>query len=209
MSNSNFPRRAVDEAIDRAVRDLMQIDPRPGLRRRVLTRIERVSSGAWVLGSVGPWVGRSRASTVLFPATALIAIVAALIIPALRERPIEVTQSPAPLALPAPSASSRSAVPTPSESASPAPLQSAPAPSERAVRRSQRAVATATFDPRRDRVTATSLRPPVTGNDEAAGILDALRTISPLPTETAAPAPLALTALQIQPLHLQALAPRR
>ena len=31
---------AIDRAIDRAVRDMMQIDPPPGLRRRVLSRLE-------------------------------------------------------------------------------------------------------------------------------------------------------------------------
>jgi hypothetical protein len=42
---SDFPRRLasesrLDRAIERAVRDMIQIDPRPGFRRRVLTRLD-------------------------------------------------------------------------------------------------------------------------------------------------------------------------
>jgi hypothetical protein len=33
--------RDIDDAIDRAVREIMSVEPRPGLRGRVLTRIER------------------------------------------------------------------------------------------------------------------------------------------------------------------------
>src|SRR5215212_7388232 len=35
---------ALDRAIDRAVRDMMQVDPPPGLRRRVLSRLEAPSA---------------------------------------------------------------------------------------------------------------------------------------------------------------------
>ena len=35
----------LDRAIDRAVRDMMQVDPRPGLRRRVLVANQRIEAG--------------------------------------------------------------------------------------------------------------------------------------------------------------------
>jgi hypothetical protein len=37
----------LDDAIDRAVRDIMSAEPRPGLRGRVLGRLERRAAGAW------------------------------------------------------------------------------------------------------------------------------------------------------------------
>ena len=45
MRMSDFPRRLasesrIDHAIDRAVRDMMHVDPRPGFRRRVLARLD-------------------------------------------------------------------------------------------------------------------------------------------------------------------------
>jgi hypothetical protein len=45
MRMSDVPRRLasdsrIDRAIDRAVRDMMQVDPRPGFRRRVLERLD-------------------------------------------------------------------------------------------------------------------------------------------------------------------------
>jgi len=55
MRMSDFPRRLasesrLDRAIERAVRDMIQIDPRPGFRRRVLTRLdpEPVRSSAFL-----------------------------------------------------------------------------------------------------------------------------------------------------------------
>ena len=40
------PESRLDRAIDRAVRDMMHADPRPGFRRRVLARLERESTRA-------------------------------------------------------------------------------------------------------------------------------------------------------------------
>jgi len=37
----------LDDAIDRAVRDIMSAEPRPGFRGRVLGRLERRDAGAW------------------------------------------------------------------------------------------------------------------------------------------------------------------
>lgn len=141
MSDSSFPRRAVEDAIDRAVREMMQADPRPGLRRRVLARLERGSEGPWVLGSVGPWVRGSWGPRLLIPAAAVGAIVLALVFVPSGDKPLEVAETPAPSALPAPPARS-----APSESAR-----------ERARVRSA-----SIFGPRRDRVSAASIDRPVT-----------------------------------------------
>lgn len=138
MSDSSFPRRAVEDAIDRAVREMMQADPRPGLRRRVLARLERGSEGPWVLGSVGPWVRGSWGPRLLIPAAAVGAIVLALVFVPSGDKPLEVAETPA-----------RSA---PSEP---------PAPSESARERA-RVRSASIFGHRRDRVSAASIDRPVT-----------------------------------------------
>ncbi len=38
----------IDRALDRAVRDMMHVDPPPGLRRRVLARVEPRVTGRWM-----------------------------------------------------------------------------------------------------------------------------------------------------------------
>jgi hypothetical protein len=46
-----IPASPIDEAIDRAVRKMMQVDPPAGLRRRVMARIESPPSTRWFMGS--------------------------------------------------------------------------------------------------------------------------------------------------------------
>jgi hypothetical protein len=49
MSNDNGPGSTLDGAIDHAVREMMQVDPRPGLRQRVLNRLnEPARPGRWI-----------------------------------------------------------------------------------------------------------------------------------------------------------------
>ncbi len=66
MSDSRFPRQMIDDAIDRAVREMVHIDERPGLRRRVLARM-----GPRVPRSVSPWVRRSLGPRAAIPAAIL------------------------------------------------------------------------------------------------------------------------------------------
>jgi hypothetical protein len=48
MTNQNFPRRLLDDAIDHAVRELVQADARPGFRRRVFDRLHQPKTlGSW------------------------------------------------------------------------------------------------------------------------------------------------------------------
>lgn len=53
----------LDRAIDRAVRDMMQIDPQPGLRRRVLSRLE--SPAARRSFAVAPYAWAAAALMIL------------------------------------------------------------------------------------------------------------------------------------------------
>ena len=71
MSNNNYPRRLLDDAIDRAVHELVHADPRPGFRRRVMTKVNAPAKrSSWAVryllpaGAMAtvlllaPWLGR-------------------------------------------------------------------------------------------------------------------------------------------------------
>lgn len=60
--------RDIDNAIDRAVRDIMSVDPRPDLRRRVLSRLERPER-AWFFF---PQLAAAAALIVIVVAAALL-----------------------------------------------------------------------------------------------------------------------------------------
>ena len=61
MSNHNYPRRLLDDAIDRAVHDLVQTDPRPGFRRRVMTKVNAPTKrSAWAAGFLLPAEGNGQ-----------------------------------------------------------------------------------------------------------------------------------------------------
>jgi hypothetical protein len=68
MSDYNIGNNRIDDAIDAAVRDIMQLDPRPGLRRRVLSELgSPVRSSSWKL-------------RLLVPAGSLICLLAAFVV---------------------------------------------------------------------------------------------------------------------------------
>lgn len=85
----------LDDAIDRAVRDIMSLDPRPGLRGRVLSRLERAER---------PWFAFPQ----LAAAAALILIIVAAVLlrsvgtPEPPVSPMVATREPASIHLPAP-----------------------------------------------------------------------------------------------------------
>ena len=141
-SNERFSRRAIDDAIDRAVGDIMQLDPHPGLRRRVLLRLER---------SVRPRILWTWGSWELVSAAAVLMIIVAVVGGRWRQTPVEVAQTPtAPLA---PSAFAREA---PSrkpadKSALSAPVAPVSPPGRNAMARSE-----AIFGARQDRVSAAT-----------------------------------------------------
>ena len=102
MSNHNYPRRLLDDAIDRAVHELMDAEPRPGFRRRVLGKLKEPA------GSRLSWAPR-----LLIPAGVLMAV---LIVGSwLRPAPPVLAPSPEAVAHRAPEAASPRATekPTP------------------------------------------------------------------------------------------------
>ena len=200
-SNQQYRRRAIDEAIDRAVGDMMQLEPRAGLRRRVLSRIEKP------FGRRIPWW---RGSFVLLPAAALLLIIVTVITTHGPESSVEVAQTSTPLAPPAPSAPSAPPAPSP---AAPLPAAAeAPVAPPAAPRISSRS--DALFGPRRDRVAATSIAPSVApppfvdtvaAVDEIGSLALAPIIVSPLPQMQE----LRIAPLEIQRITVPALSPLR
>ena len=68
MSNDDRGESTLDRAIDHAVREMMHVDPRPGLRQRVLHRLnDRPPRGAWL--RVGALTTAATLVVVLFATT--------------------------------------------------------------------------------------------------------------------------------------------
>lgn len=193
MSDYQFKRRSMDEAIDDAVRDMIRRDPRPGLRRRILAKIgapERQSASAgWLIA----------------PAGVLTCIVLAFVLFNRGAPGVPVTTA------------------TPSVAADRAPVVSLPpargahqivGQEPRRSRGNHRRTAanrtlvtpTSIFGARTDRASAASLAPAVDIDDGPP--VDAVMPLPGFMLESA-PSALVLPALEIQPLHLPALAPRR
>jgi len=185
MSDHNLRKTRLDDAIDNAVRDIMQLDPRSGLRRRVISQL-----GAPVQSS-SSWMPR-----VLVPVGALTCILAAVFVLSSRERsaPVVAT-SPVvgPVTVPAAPAAVAS---TPAAPATVTALRpSERIPPSRSSRPRLAATPATVFGPRTGRVAAASV-PPVPG----AGAEAADGALRPLP-------PLVLPGLVIPPLDLPALTP--
>ena len=144
-------RTRVDEAIDRAVRDMVQHDARPGFRRRVLGRLEAPARRVW-------WVPGLAAA-----AAAIVVTAVALTRPADSTRP----------ATPGPQQAHHATPPAPGEAIPAAPaVVVAPAARVENAPRAPRRPSTATpppavvsdpqrlesiFGPRTNRVAATSI----------------------------------------------------
>jgi hypothetical protein len=152
MSNHDFHKSSLDDAIDEAVRDIMQVDPRPGLRRRVLSQLD------------APAASRSWVPRVLVPFGVLATIVLAILFLD-RESPIQPTDPAATAAsAPAPTVSApavtAATTPTP-----PSAVAAPPSVSANARPRAPRAAAPiaapseSIFGPRRDRVSAAGVKP--------------------------------------------------
>ena len=92
------PDGAIDRAIDRAVRDIMSVEPPAGLRRRVLSRLEapprRVALLPWCTGVVGALAAVVLAVLLLEPSPAPVA-------PPLVEQAAK-APAPSPVATPTP-----------------------------------------------------------------------------------------------------------
>lgn len=136
MSNHNYPRRLLDDAIDRAVQELVSGDPRPGFRRRVLEALSAPPARrSWI-----PWM--------LVPAgtVAVVLTLAALL-------------RPVPASPPERPASSIAQVPAAKTPAVATEHPPAPAPDPPPARKNagRSAPVTFVFGPPTDRVTATSV----------------------------------------------------
>ena len=185
MSDSRFPRRTIDDEIDRVVRDLVELDPMPGLRRRVLSRLERTDSTF----EFGP--------RVFVPVGVLLVLLIGVLVwrpNATPSTPQVVAQNPASASPPA--AATRPTTPA---------LSQLTAPEVKPVPRVTRAVTApkAVFGPPSGRVTATSL-----AGRSAARSAAVLADAVPRPgTREDVPAftPIAIAPIRIVPLELQRL----
>jgi hypothetical protein len=150
MSNHNYPRRLLDDAIDRAVHEMMQAEPRPGFRGRVLGKLKEPA------GARRSWVPR-----LLVPA----GVVMALIIAGwLRPAPPVLAPSPDAVAQRAP----ETAPPVATEKLTPENPKPSVAPREARRQPAARDVSVPfSFGPRTGRATATSVSNPAGGTVDA------------------------------------------
>ncbi|CAN5853404.1 hypothetical protein BH18ACI5_BH18ACI5_14270 [soil metagenome] len=186
MNDHNLRKIRLDDAIDNAVRDIVQLDPRSGLRRRVLSQLG------------GPVHSSSWMPRLLVPLGALTCILAAVFVLSSRQSAPVVATAPAaaPLAVPAAPVASSAAAPA-AVTALPSPERITPSRPSQTRRVSTR---TAIFGPRTGRVAAASV-PAVPG-----GIVEAVAGGEP-PFALRPLAPLVLPGLVIPPLDLPALTP--
>ena len=172
------PRTGMDAAIDRAVREIMDVDPDAAFRARVLARLERRPAGwsAWAPGRM---------------AMAGISVVLVLIAGVLLRTPApHVAPGPQPIAIkdvPAPGAAA-SVTPEPSSRAATAAAEP-PAPPRRHEMR-----ANVTQQLARGLLTAT------VASEEPAEPIDAVPGIDPLTVEPIAASSIAATPLTIAPI---------
>ena len=143
MSNNHYPRRLLDDAIDRAVHDMVQADPRPGFRRRVIGKLN------------APPPRRSWIPNLLVPAGALATVAFAVMLTRTPSLPPEPSVATTPPRNAAPAGAVATAPSTP---APPAPQAAAVAGPRRPARRSVEPVQF-TFGPPTDRVAASSVAP--------------------------------------------------
>lgn len=185
----NEIRGRLDNAIDRAVRGMMQVDPLPGLRHRVADRLEAPARRSWAI----PAFATAAAMVVLIVAFALLRDPAAQP-PGV---PRITTISPVAPVLPPPSAE----VQTAAEPQGVVPVTATP---ERLRPRTSGSI----FGSRTGRVSAANLTgEPVPGNI-GTPVVEAAVEPPPPPPGALAPlapitiVPIAVTPIQIQPLTL-------
>lgn len=179
MSNHNYPRRLLDDAIDRAVQELVCGDPRPGLRRRVLEALNAPSARrSWI-----PW-GLVPAGTV-----AVVLTVAALLRPAPSLSP----ERPSGSMAQAPAAT------TPAVATERPPAVAAePLPARKATRRS--APVAVVFGPPKDRVSATSVSDAPKSVSVGEGAGDGARLRSDIVSSIV---PIAVVPITVRPIEIK------
>ena len=185
MSNHNYPRRLLDDAIDRAVQELVHADPRPGFRRRVIAKIHAPARRSWGM-------------RFLVPAGAL----AAAILLAIWLRPQDV---PVP-AGPAPAVAAERPVAAPTQATAPAVSEAVKPPvvAHRTPARRQAPVPFS-FGARSDRVTATNVpgpAPRIGVEDTAASteLLEAAPALGPIHVAPLTLAPIVVKPIEVRPI---------
>jgi hypothetical protein len=176
MTNNSYPRRLLDDAIDRAVHELVQAEPRPGLRRRVIAKVN------------APARRSSWAIRVLLPAGAM----AAIVLLAMWLRP-GTTQPAEP---PVSQVVQQQPATAPPQVEAPAPITSAPTAPPAVARRSsprRQPPVQFAFGAPTDRVSATSVTKPL---DRPAAPADG-------PGAPAMDLPMALPPLHIAPIEVK------
>ena len=187
MSNHNYPRRLLDDAIDRAVNELVQAEPRPGFRRRVMTKVNAPTRrSAWAV-------------RFLVPAGAM----AAVVLIALWLRPPASSSTATPQTQvaeqrPVPAAPQTQARPATSPSAAPAPAKPRSSP----IRRQP--PVQFSFGPPNDRVAATSITDRVSAPsvapeaaDETTSVLTELPAVRISPIEIR---PILVRPIELKPI---------
>ena len=195
MSDDDFQQRSMrsmrsmNDAIDTAVRDMMHVDPRPGLRRRVLSKLEPpVRTRSWL-----PWL-----PWLLAPTGALAAAV--LVVALLDDR----TTSPAPVTTAMTSGATPPAAAPPPAAGIPERSRQAPAQAPR----DQVGMPVDVFGPRTTRVSAASVRLP-SADEQPGSTGEVSFALSAAHGGAGIPPALVILPLEIQPLQLPALLPRR
>jgi hypothetical protein len=192
----NEQRGRLDNAIDRAVRGMMEVDPAPGLGGRVVDRLEDAPA--------------RRGLTLSFAAAAVTMALLAAVVLLQTIGPSETVQPAAPMSPAAQSAavnpSPAGGVPTGDASSPPTPL---PSPSKGTIDRVRDLPRpTVVFNGARDRVSAANARPAAAVADEtpapAMPIPETFVPISPIVI-----APISIAPIVISPLTVTPLADRR
>ena len=174
--------REIDDAIDRAVRDIMSVEPRAGLRSRVLDRLERPAAG---------WFALAR----LAGAAALLVIVAIafLMIP------------PAPRPVAPPTIASSAPAPAPPSVPPPAvapPYAGVPADSAPTRRVRPPQPPRAPVQPSRPLFPAQGVVAAASVAGDSTAALETIEPVAPLPVAAGA-SPIAIQAIQIEPLTIE------
>jgi hypothetical protein len=182
----NDRRTRIDDAIDRAVRDLVRHDPPAGFRRRVLSRLDSPTRRAVL------WPGFATAAAALAVVTMIVMM---------RDQPDRPAPAPQQTAVGEPIAPPASVPTAPTRSPAPEPV----APGR--LRRAPAPLRMATFDPRDGRVSAASLReravPPTAGAEAA--LPEGIIIPAPPPIAIGSiepPPPLAIPPIDVAPIQI-------
>ena len=187
MTNNNYPRRLLDDAIDRAVHELVQAEPRPGLRRRVIAKVN------------APAKQSSWAVRFLLPA----ATMAAIVLLAVWLRPVA-----PPAQAPAPQVVQQQPTVPPPQVQPRAPIAGAPAPAPVLVRRSSprpQPPVQFTFGAPTDRVSATSVTEPtdrstIPVESVGAPAIDSLMALPPIHIAPIEVKPIVIKPIEVKPI---------